>query len=220
MNVPAWLNYHEKRKYSAFWASFAPTSVPPPPIGHNELLMKDKIQDLLRLVEAGSIGAASPWQGAYVVILKKAPAPSEGGFYPDPRFVETKYVKKLSWLFEQLRDIFWESEGYGAWKEEFFGRLGNVATKFQSVCPEGSVRGLLTAVIEEASTMADEIALEDGLQYLAITSGNRILDDFVLLSDNNKYLSEVETKKLVDLYMGDWAIELDAASPNMGDESV
>ena len=220
MNVPAWLNYHEKRKYSAFWASFAPTSVPPPPIGHNELLMKDKIQDLLRLVEAGSIGAASPWQGADVVILKKAPAPSEGGFYPDPRFVETKYVKKLSWLFEQLRDIFWESEGYGAWKEEFFGRLGNVATKFQSVCPEGSVRGLLTAVIEEASTMAEEISSEGGLQYLAITFDNRILDDFVLLSDNNKYLSEVETKKLVDLYMGDWAIELDAASPNMGDESV
>jgi hypothetical protein len=66
---------------------------------------------------------------------------------------------------------------------------------------------LLTAVIEEASTMADEIALEGGLQYLAITSGNRILDDFVLLSDNNKYLSEEETKKLVDLYIGDWKNE-------------
>ena len=182
--------------------------------------MKDKIHELLRQVAAGSIGTAAPWQGADVVILKKAPAPSEGNFYPDPRFVETKYVKELSWLFEQLRDIFWNNEGYGAWKEEFFGRLGNVATKFQSVCPEGSVKGLLTAVIEEASTMADEVALEGGLQYLAITSGNRILDDFVLLSDNNKYLSEEETKKLVDLYMGDFAIELDAASPNLGDESV
>ena len=182
--------------------------------------MKDKIQDLLRLVETGSIGTASPWQGADVVILKKAPAPSEGNFYPDPRFVETKYVNELSWLFEQLRDIFWNNEGYGAWKEEFFGRLGNVATKFQSVCPDGSVKGLLTAVIEEASTMADEIALEGGLQYLAITSGNRILDDFVLLSDNNKYLSEEETKKLADLYMGDWAIEVDAASPNTGEEPV
>lgn len=190
------------------------------PLWHNEVRMKDKIHELLRRVEAGSIGAAEPWQGADVVILKKAPAPSEGNFYPDPRFVETKYVKELSWLFEQLRDIFWNNEGYGAWKEEFFGRLGNVATKFQSVCPEGSVKGLLTAVIEEAATMADEIALEGGLQYLAITSGNRILDDFVLLSDNNKYLSEEETKKLVDLYMGDLAIELDAASPNLGDESV
>ena len=181
--------------------------------------MKDKIQELHRQVEAGSIGTAAPWQGADVVILKKAPAPSEGNFYPDPRFVETKFVEELSWLFEQLRDIFWKSEGYGAWKEEFFGRLGNVATKFQSVCPEGSAKGLLMAVIEEASTMADEIALEGGLQYLAITFDNRILDDFVLLSDNNKYLSEDATKKLVDLYIGDWAIELDvAASPDMGDE--
>ncbi len=191
------------------------------PLWHNEVRMKDKIHELLRQVEAGSIGTATPWQGADVVILEKAPAQSEGNFYPDPRFVETKFVKELSWLFEQLRDIFWNSEGYGAWKEEFFGRLGNVATKFQSVCPEGSAKGLLTAVIEEAVTMADEIALEGGLQYLAITFDNRILDDFVLLSDNNKYLSEEETKKLVDLYIGDWAIELDvAASPDMGDEPV
>ena len=183
--------------------------------------MNDKIHELLRQVEAGSIGVAEPWQGADVVILEKAPAPSVGNFYPDPRFVETKYVKELSWLFEQLRNIFWNNEGYGAWKEEFFGRLGNVATKFQSVCPEGSAKGLLTAVIEEATTMAEEIATEGGLQYLAITFDNRILGDFVLLSDNNKYLSEEETKKIVDLYIGDWAIELDvAASPDMGDEPV
>ena len=176
------------------------------PLWHNEVRMKDKIQELLRQVEAGSLGTATPWQGADVVILKKAPAPSEGNFYPDPRFVETKYVKELSWLFEQLRDIFWNSEGYGAWKEEFFGRLGNVATKFQSVCPEGSAKGLLTAVIEEASIMAEEISSEGGLQYLAITFDNRILDDFVLLSDNNKYLSEEETKKIVDLYLGDESV--------------
>jgi len=183
--------------------------------------MNDKIHELLRQVEAGSIGVAEPWQGADVVILEKAPDPSVGNFYPDPRFVETQYVKELSWLFEQLRDIFWNNEGYGAWKEEFFGRLGNVATKFQSVCPEGSAKGLLTAVIEEASTMAEEIANQGGLQYLAITFDNQILDDFVLLSDNNKYLSEEETKKIVDLYIGDWAIELDvAASPDMGDEPV
>ena len=69
--------------------------------------------------------------------------------------------------------------------------------------------------------MAEEIATEGGLQYLAITFDNRILDDFVLLSDNNKYLSEEETKKIVDLYIGEWVIELDAAaSPDMGDEPV
>jgi hypothetical protein len=69
--------------------------------------------------------------------------------------------------------------------------------------------------------MAEEIANQGGLQYLAITFDNQIRDDFVLLSDNNKYLSEEETKKIVDLYIGDWAIELDvAASPDMGDEPV
>jgi hypothetical protein len=182
--------------------------------------MRVKIQELLRQVEAGSIGAASPWQGADVVISEKAPDPSEGNFYPDPRFVETKYVNELSWLFEQLQDLFCKDEGYGAWKEEFFSRLGNVATKFQSVCPEGSVKGLLTAVIDEASTMAEEIVSEGGIQYLAITFDNRILDDFVLLSDNNKYLSAEETKKLVNVFMGDWLIESDAASPNLGDKSV
>ncbi len=187
---------------------------------HNDVAVKKQIQTLLQKVEAGNIGSAGPWQGADVVILKKAPAPSQGNFYPDPRFVETTYVEELSWLFEQLRDIFWTNEGYGAWKEEFFGRLGNVAIKFQSVCPECSLKGLLTAVIEEASTMADEIALEGGLQYLALTFGNRILDDFTLVSDNNKYLSEQETKKLVDLYIGDWAIELDTATPDSRDESV
>jgi len=174
--------------------------------------MKNKIHVLLSKVETGSIGVASPWQGADVVILKKAPRVSVSNFYPDPRFVETAYVKELSWLFEQLRDIFSTSEGYGTWKEEFFGRLGNVATKFQSVCPEGTVKGLLIAVIEEASTMAEEISSEGGLQHLTITFDNRILDDFVLLSDNNKYLSEEDTKKLVDLYMGDGAIELDVAA--------
>lgn len=189
-------------------------------IWHNDVAVKKQIQKLLQKVEAGNIGSAGPWQGADVVILKKVPAPSRGNFYPAPRFVETTYVEELSWLFEQLREIFWNNDGYGAWKEEFFGRLGNVATKFQSVCPEGSLKGLLTAVIEEASTMADEIALEGGLQHLALTFDNRILDDFTLLSDNNKYLSELETKKLVDLYMGDWAIELDTASPDSRDESV
>ena len=180
--------------------------------------MKDTFHELQRQVEAGSIGTTSPWKGADVEILEKAPTPSEGNFYPDPRFVETKYVSELSWLFEQLREIVWDSEGYGVWKEEFFGRLGNVATKFHSISPDGSVKGLLTAVIEEASTMADEISLEGGLQYLAITFDNRILDDFILLSDNNKYLSEEETKKIVDLYIGDWEIELDTTSQNMGEE--
>ena len=136
--------------------------------------MKDKIHELLRQVAAGSTGTAAPWQGADVVILKEAPAPSEGNFYPDPRFVETKYVGELSWLFEQLRDIFWKSEGYGAWKEEFFGRLGNRAASCPSDC---TVKFLLSQTLHEAYLMNDEITRLGEMQHLNVTSGNQILDD-------------------------------------------
>jgi hypothetical protein len=175
-----------------------------------------KIKGLLEKVEAGNVGMATPWQGADVVILKKAPSPSQGNFYPDPRFVETMYVEELSWLFEQLRDIFRNIEGYGAWKEEFFGRLGNVATKFQSVSPECSLKSLLIAVIEEASTMADEIAIDGGLQYLPLTFDNRILDDFVLVSDNNRYLSQELVARRLQMYVNE---DLDPDQARDEDES-
>ena len=68
--------------------------------------MKSRIDKLLEKVLGGKIGSAPPWQGADVVILETAPPPSVGNFYPDPRFVETKFVAELSWVFEQLRSIF------------------------------------------------------------------------------------------------------------------
>lgn len=162
--------------------------------------MKVEIQRLLGKIEAGTIGKSQPWQGADVVIVEVTPEPTVGGFHPDQRFVETENVAELSWAFEQLRDIFWKCEGYGLWKEEFFGRLGNVATKFQSVCPEGSLTGLLSAVIEEASTMADEIELKGGLEYLALTFDNRIFDDFNLVSDGNRYLNQALVEKRLEEY--------------------
>jgi len=80
-------------------------------------------------------GTAEPWQGGDVVITPKALPPTVGGFYPDFRFVETPYVAELSWLFEQSRDAVWKLDGYGAWKEEFFGRLGNEADAIGNESP-------------------------------------------------------------------------------------
>jgi len=165
--------------------------------------MKEKILKLQKKIADGKISSSSPWQGGDVVILDKAPEPSVGNFYPDPRFVETKFVGELSWVFEQLRNIFWKNDGYGAWKEEFFGRLGNVATKFQSVCPECSIGVLLEAVVEEAAVMAEEIVAYGGLQYLALTFDNRILDDFVLVSDNNRYLSQELVARRLQMYVNE-----------------
>lgn len=173
--------------------------------------MKEKLTLLMSSVRTNRIGMSRPWQGADVVITNEAPPPSEGGFYSDPRFVETRFVGELSWLFEQLKDIFIKSDGYGLWKEEFFGRLGNVAVKFQSVCPECSVAGLLEAVTEEAITMADEITRSGGLEYLLVTTGNMILDDFTLATDRNQYLSQERVRERLREYVGEDTNEQDGS---------
>lgn len=163
--------------------------------------MKEQLAKLMESVRTSQIGTSKAWQGADVVVTKKAPSPSVDNFYPDPRFVETRFVGELSWLFEQLRDVFMKSEGYGLWKEEFFGRLGNVAMKFQSVCPECSVVGLLETVADEAMTMADEIEKSGGLESLMVTTGNMILDDFTLASDRNRYLSQERVRERLQMYV-------------------
>lgn len=173
-----------------------------------------RVTKLIDRVESGRIGRSKPWGGADVVIIETAPEATTGGFYPDPRFVETPHVGELSWLFEKLRDLFQDEIDYGFWKEEFFGRLGNVAEKFHDICPDGSVLSLLQAVLEEAMTMANEIAEHGSLAALLVTSGNLILDDFTNASDSNVYLSQEIVQKRFDLYVGDWAIELDRS----GDE--
>lgn len=171
--------------------------------------MRSRIENLVRLIKADQIGTARPWQGADVVITRKAPAPSTDSFYPDPRYVETRFVGELSWLFEQLKEVFMVSEGYGAWKEEFFGRLGNVAVKFQSVCPECSVVGLLESVVEEAMTMAGEIEKFGGIESLLVTTGNMILDDFTLVTDKNQYLSQARVIERLRTYVGEDAVDPD-----------
>jgi aldehyde dehydrogenase (NAD+) len=63
------------------------------------------------------------WQGADVVITSKSPTIDEGGFYPAPRSVVTAHASELSWLFEQVRDIFMKIDDYGYLKEEIFGPI-------------------------------------------------------------------------------------------------
>jgi len=155
-----------------------------------------KIDEVAQLVRTGAIVSEEAWQGADVVICRKAPPPSHG-FYPDPRYVETEFVGELSWLFVRLRDIFWNVDGYGAWKEEFFGRLGNVAVKYQSAARDLTIGNLLLAVIHEAYAMAEEIADTGGIATMMLTWDNRILDDFTELSDLSAYLTTEETTEFL-----------------------
>lgn len=155
-----------------------------------------KVDKIANLVRAGAIGSEKGWQGADVVICQKAPPPTNG-FYPDDRFVETEFVGELSWLFVRLRDVFWKLDGYGAWKEEFFGRLGNVAVKYQAAAKGLTCSNLLLAVIHEAYAISEEIADTGGVATMMLTWDNRILDDFTDLSDLSAYLTTEETTEFL-----------------------
>lgn len=155
-----------------------------------------KIDEIAEQVRGGTTGKDEAWQGADVVVCRKAPPPSRG-FYPDPRYVETEFVGELSWLFAKLRNIFWDEDGYGAWKEEFFGRLGNVAVKYQAAAKGLTCSNLLLAVTHEAYAMAEEIADTGGIATRMLTWDNRILDDFTEISDLSAYLTTEETTEFL-----------------------
>lgn len=141
----------------------------------------------------GQSGKSKMWQGADVVITTESPAIAEGGFYPEPRYVVTAHASDLSWLFEQIRNIFMEIDDYGYLKEEIFGRLGNTAKRFLSKNPDARVRETLLAVMHEAFAITEEI--QDGeFTPLMVTSGNQILDDLISESEKGGFLTVEETE--------------------------
>ena len=117
---------------------------------------------------------AELWGGADVGIVTKVPISTSGDWRPDPRYVKTVHTNELSWLFEQVRDIFMAIDGYGGWKEELFGRLGNRAASCPSDC---TIKFLLSQTLHEAYLMNEEITRLGNLQHLVVTSGNQIFDD-------------------------------------------
>lgn len=141
----------------------------------------------------GQLERSSMWQGADVVITNKSPIVKEDGFYPAPRYVETLHASELSWLFEQVRNVFMEMDDYGFLKEEIFGRLGNTANRFLYKNSNANAPELLLAVMHEAFAIAEEI--QDGeFAALMVTSGNQILDDLISESERGGFLTVEETK--------------------------
>jgi hypothetical protein len=152
------------------------------------------LNDLTSDVRSEKFGKSKPWQGADVVITNEIKAFAKDGFYPEPRYVLTPHVRELSWLFEQLRDLFIDLDGYGAWKEEFFGRLGNMARRFNQKSTGAPVTSLLLAVLHEAYAIAEE--MQDGeFHFLPVAIGNQIYDDLIESAERDGFLTVAETEK-------------------------
>ncbi|SRR6266545_3676654 len=119
--------------------------------------IQSKLDELAAEILAGRAGRAEPWGGADVCIRTK-PARSSGGssFYPDKRFVVTRFTPELSWLFESLRNAFGATIDFSN-KIEFYGRLSDAADRYLAREPANvqTLNGLLSEVVSEARLMAD-----------------------------------------------------------------
>jgi len=136
-----------------------------------------QLEKLSSEIASGHVGRSSePWQGADVVITEDLPVIQSDTFYPAPRFVVTEHVRELSWLFENARDAFKGLDGYGFWKEEFFGRLGNSANRYITRLPKHTAEALLLAVLHEAFCIAEEMEAGE-FRALSISINNEIYDD-------------------------------------------
>jgi len=120
------------------------------------------------------------------------PKSLEPQFYPEPRYVITPFFDQVNWLFSQLLDVFAGIEGFGFWKVELFGRLGNMANRFKNKFPQHNAQELLSAIIHEAFCCLEE--LEDGIfESFAVAFGNEIVDDYLDKYDKTQFLSPEET---------------------------
>lgn len=121
----------------------------------------DELKDLLL---TGKVGAAPDWGGADVVIgPPPRPVPTVDGFYPDPDYVATKHHRELSWLFEQLRDLFTPYVDFIN-KYEFYGRLADSANRFITKYGDDEQIAVLRAVLHEADSMLVEFSTFGDLQ--------------------------------------------------------
>jgi len=156
----------------------------------------ENLDSLAHAISRGEFGQADPWNGADVCVLgRNEPyANPKGSFYPDDRFLRTVYVPEVSWLFEQLRDLINRIDGYGFWKEEFFGRITNVANRFLANVEVDEPIQLLLAILHESYAILEE--MQDGeFQVLSIAVGNQIADDLISSSESRGFLTIEETQE-------------------------
>jgi hypothetical protein len=129
------------------------------------------------------------WGGADIVISSNNPPKSEPSFYPDPRYVVTRFSHELSWLFESLRDTFPYINYIN--KYDFYGRLADTAERYQKQLgfkTEENEHDLLMAVLHDAISILNEME-EDG--YLIYESESK---GYIGIEKTNQYLLDLKRR--------------------------
>lgn len=136
---------------------------------------------------------------ADVSIVRAAPESTRSRFYPEDRYLVTKHVDEVGWLFRELVDVFGKVDGYGVWKAELFGRLANAANWYLARNPDASAEELNLAIAAESVLIADELAFDvGGHRVLALGFDNEVVDDLRDPLEASRPRNATEVRQLLD----------------------
>ncbi len=99
------------------------------------------------------------WNGGGVVItLKEQNIPGIFGFYPAPREITTRHGMELSWLFNDLRDLFRKEKILDSTsREDFFQELAETASAAIRNDPQTGARSLCREVTLKAQEIYEDM---------------------------------------------------------------
>lgn len=119
----------------------------------------EELKRLNELITNNKIGKAKYlWGGADVAVVKEQPKKNSNSFYPDTFFVVSeKFSFEISWMFEQLKAVFYADNLVDYYrKNEFFGRLARAANR--GIFRNSEDRnGICMEILKEAQQIYDEI---------------------------------------------------------------
>lgn len=168
--------------------------------------MKNEIRtklDLLarRIIESNHLPKAkNSWIGGEVrIVNSEADIPDTSGTYSYKMPVITKYNLELSFLFQNLRDIFYNANLVdGGNKYDFFRRLGNAANRLIELSDNHyTASDLLLSVLREAYDILDEFE-KDEFMHMEFTFNNAVADDFTSDKERKGFTSLIEMNQFYD----------------------
>lgn len=114
---------------------------------------------------------------AGTLVTDQAEKPNPNRWGAPPRAFISPFPREMAWIFSEVVSATNMLPGYGLWKSELFGRMGNAGHAYIRENPNSSSSELGLAVVLEAFVFVEKTDSPDGNEVLLATTNAEIVDD-------------------------------------------
>lgn len=114
---------------------------------------------------------------ASTLVTDHAEKPNPNRWGPPPRAFISPFPQEMAWIFSEVVGATNMLPGYGWWKEELFGRMGNAGNAYVEENPNSSPSQVGLTVVLEALVYVEKMDSPDGNEILLVTTDAEIVDD-------------------------------------------